>query len=97
MYDPDPIDTSGIELPVDLVAEIERIAETPHDLWAKQRLADGWTWGVQRDDSSKQHPCLVPYAELPESERAYDRKIALETLRTIVALGYRIAAPDGNE
>ena len=68
----------------------ERLAEHVHDVWARQRLNDGWTWGPARDDAQKQHPCLVPYAELPESEKQYDRVVAFGTLKAIIALGYQI-------
>jgi hypothetical protein len=81
----------------DTVLELtERLAEHAHDIWAAQRLADGWRYGPERNDELKQHPCLVPYAELPESEKAYDRNAALETLKAIVALGYRIDMMTGN-
>ncbi len=89
-YEPKPIDTHGAELPVDIAPLVELLAEHNHDIWAKQRLADGWTWGEARDDARKKHPCLVPYAELPESEKQYDRSAAIETLKAIVVLGYRI-------
>ncbi len=89
-YTPHPIDTSGVELPPDLKALTERLAENTHDLWARQRFADGWTLGSQRDDRAKKHPCLVPYADLPESEKQYDRETAMGTLKAILALGYRI-------
>lgn len=89
-YRPSPIDTTGIELPADILQLTERLAENAHDLWAMQRLSDGWRYGLERDDLKKQHPCLVPYSKLPESEKRYDRKMAMETLKTIVALGYCI-------
>ena len=90
MYTPNPIDTSNTKLPDDLLGLIEKIAENVHDVWAAGRIADGWTYGETRDDTKKHHPCLVPYDELSDSERAYDRNTALETLRLIVALGYKI-------
>ena len=90
MYQPRPIDTSHVVLPPALLALVERLAENAHDVWARQRLADGWTWGPVRDDRARQHPCLVPYDVLPEAEKQYDRNAALETLKTVVALGYRI-------
>lgn len=93
MYTPAPIDTSKILLPVELLGLTERLAENAHDVWAQQRLAQGWTHGPQRDDASKKHPCLVPYWDLPESEKEYDRKAAMETLKAIMALGYRIDRP----
>ncbi len=71
---------------------MERLAEHNHDVWARQRLSDGWTLGPKRDDSKKEHPCLVPYAELSEGEKQYDRNAAIETLKAIVVLGYRIEA-----
>ena len=89
-YLPKPVDTSTVELPPEQLALTERLAENTHDVWARQRLAEGWTYGPQRDDNSKKHPGLVPYAKLSEAEREYDRNTALETLRLIVALGYRI-------
>ena len=88
-YRPDPIDTSNIALPPELLELTERLAQNAHDVWARQRIAEGWTYGPQRDDTAKKHPDLVPYGELPESEKEYDRSAAMETLKAIVALGYR--------
>lgn len=89
-YEPEPIDTSKVELSDDLVALTEKLAESTHDNWAAQRLGEGWSWGPKRDDAAREHPGLVPYGELPESEKQYDRKTAMETLKAIIALGYRI-------
>lgn len=89
-YDPMPIDTSKVLLPADVISITERLAENTHDLWALQRMSEGWRYGPQRDDQGKRHPCLIPYTELPESEKEYDRKTAMDTLKAIVALGYKI-------
>ena len=89
-YTPNPADTSKIELSQDLLALTEKIAENVHDVWAIGRINQGWTYGEKRDDTLKKHPCLVPYSELPESEKAYDRNTAIDTLKLIVALGYKI-------
>jgi len=89
-YTPTPIDTEGVELSDDVIALTERLAEHAHDIWAKQRLSDGWTFGSARDDDKKHHPCLISYADLPDSEKQYDRNAALDTLRAIVAMGYEI-------
>jgi hypothetical protein len=89
-YEPAPIDTSQITLPDELIKLTERLAENAHDVWARQRLADGWSYGPRRDDAAKKNPDLVPYGKLPESEKEYDRSAAMETLKAIVALGYRI-------
>ena len=90
MYIPKPYDVSGVELSEELLRLSERIAENVHEVWAAGRLAEGWTLGLKRDDEKKQTPCLVPYAELPESEKEFDRNTAMNTLRLVVALGYRI-------
>ena len=92
-YTPQPLDTSGVLLPQELLLLLEKLAENTHEVWAAQRIRDGWAYGPQRDDAGKKHPCLVPYADLPESEKEYDRRTAGEALRAVVALGYRIVAP----
>jgi len=80
-YTPRPIDTSTITLPNDLSSLTEKLAESTHDQWALQRLSEGWTHGEKRDDAAKTHPSLIPYADLSESEKEYDRITALETLK----------------
>ncbi len=90
MYKPNPIDTSGIELDEELLALTEKIAENVHDVWAKGRIDDGWVYGEVRDDKARTTPCLVPYCLLSEEEKAFDRNTALETLKMISALGYKI-------
>jgi hypothetical protein len=93
-YQPWPIDTSGVQLPPHLTALLERLAENAHNLWAAQRLKDGWRPGPRRDDAAKIHPCLVPYADLPESEKEYDRIAVVGALKATLALGYQIIPPD---
>ena len=90
MYKPNPIDTSGIELPDNLLELTELLAKNTHEVWAKQRFAEGWKYGKERNDEQKEHPCLVPYEELPENEKEYDRETAMETLKVIVKLGIKI-------
>lgn len=92
-YVPRPLDVDDVPLGKDLEALAERLAEHVHDVWAQGRLAEGWTYGPRRDDAAKTHPGLVPYADLSEGEKAYDRRSALGTLRAIVALGYRLEPP----
>jgi ryanodine receptor 2 len=89
-WEPRPIDTSGVALPPELRDLTEILAENAHALWAQLRLSQGWRWGPERNDARKEHPSLVPYGELPESEKQADRDTVLGTLRVIVALGYRI-------
>lgn len=90
MYTPNPIDTADIRLPEELTALTEQLARNVHDAWSASRIAEGWTLGPVRDDRLKTTPCLVPYDELPEQERDYDRNTALQTLKLILKLGYRI-------
>ena len=91
MYEPKPIDTSDVILSDDLLELTEKIAENVHDVWAVGRIEQDWTYGSERNDELKTTPCLVPYAELPDSEKEYDRNTALETLKLIVKLGYKIS------
>jgi ryanodine receptor 2 len=90
VYVPDPTPTHGIEIPESLLKLIELLAEHNHEVWAEQRIKDGWTYGVQRDDRRKTHPCLVPYGALPEKEKAYDRNTAIALVKLIIKLGYHI-------
>ena len=90
MYQPKPIDTSKVELPKELLELTEKIAENVHENWSLGRINDGWTYAECRDDAKKTTPCLVPYSELSESEREFDRVTAIQTLKLIVALGYKI-------
>lgn len=90
-YEPKPIDTSNVVLPAELDELVEKLARNVHDVWAKSRIDEGWTYGEQRNDSLKQHPCLVEYNELPESEKEYDRNTAIGTLKLITHLGFKIS------
>ena len=89
-FTPTPISTQRVKLPAELDALVEKLAENNHDHWARQRIEDGWTHGPRRDDACKTHPDLVPYGDLPEGEKEYDRTSVLETLKVILTLGYQI-------
>jgi hypothetical protein len=89
-YTPKTLDTSQIDLPDSLAELVEQLAENNHDHWASKRIDDGWTCGPKRNDERKEHPDLVPYQELPEAEKDYDRKTVLEALKAIIALGYEL-------
>lgn len=89
-YTPNPIDTSGVELGEDLNQLVEQLARNVHENWAKGRVNEGWTYGLERNDKLKQHPCLIDYDNLPDSEKEYDRNTAMETLKLILKLGWRI-------
>lgn len=89
-YNPQPINVESIPLDADLEDLTEAIAENAHDIWARARMDEGWVYGQVRDDEKRQHPDLVPYAQLPESEKEYDRLMAMNTLRLVRRLGYNI-------
>ena len=90
MYTPKPVDTSKIILPEELTTLTEKIAENVHEVWSDGRIKEGWKSGEVRNDAKKETPCLVPYNELPESEKEFDRNTALETIKLIIKLGYDI-------
>lgn len=93
-YIPNPIDTSDVELSDELKQLVERLARNVHDNWALGRIKEGWTYGVERDDVLKKHPCLIDYNDLPENEKDYDRNTAVETLKLILKLGWKIENVD---
>lgn len=89
-YVPQPIDTSDIELSNELNELLEQMAKNVHEVWAQSRMEQGWTYGEERNDVTKKHPCLIAYEDLPEVEKDYDRNTSLETLKLIYKLGFRI-------
>jgi hypothetical protein len=92
-YEPKPIDTSHVELTPEIDELTEMLAKNTHEVWATQRMSQGWSYGRQRDDELRTHPGLVPYEELSEQEKDYDRSTSLETLKAILGLGYKIKRP----
>lgn len=90
-YIPQPVDTTGVELPEELKILVEEMSKNVHEVWAETRIQQGWTYGEQRNDELKTHPCLVPYEELPDSEKEYDRNTSIGTLKLIMKLGFKIS------
>jgi hypothetical protein len=84
------LDLSGIELEPELDELREAIAENAHEVWAFNRKKEGWSYGPRRDDALKQTPDMVPYSQLPESEKQYDREMAINTIKLLKKLGYEI-------
>ena len=89
-YEPQPINVDDVELNPELIELGEAIAENAHEVWAMKRREEGWTWGQERNDSKKETPVMVPYSNLPESEKDYDRELAMQTLKLVKKIGYRI-------
>lgn len=89
-YEPHPIDVDDIPLDDNLEELQEAIAENAHDVWAKARIKEGWTYGEERNDTEQKHPDLVPYTALPEGEKEYDRLMAYNTIKLVKKLGFDI-------
>jgi hypothetical protein len=90
-YKPNPLNTSEIILPEELVKLTEFLSSNVHELWSQEKMAEGWEFGEVHDNASKKTPNLVPYEMLPDHMKEYDRKTALGTLKLIIALGYQIS------
>ncbi len=89
-YEPHPINVDSIPLDGDLEELQEAIAENAHDVWAEARKKEGWTYGKERNDTNKQHPDMIPYTALPDSEKEYDRIMAFNTIKLVKKLGFDI-------
>lgn len=89
-YDPQPIDTADIKVSDEIMSLAETLAENTHAVWARGRLDEGWRYGETLDRDKKIHPQLVPYDQLSESEKDYDRRTSIETLKVLLKLGYTI-------
>lgn len=90
VYDPQPIEVDDAELGPELLELREAIAENAHEVWALKRRSEGWIWGPERNDSLLQTPDMTPYSNLSEEEKDYDRQMALQTLKLVQKMGYRI-------
>ena len=90
VYEPSPIALDDVTLDDDLTELQEAIAENAHEIWAQNRTSQGWTYGPERNDPQKQTPDMVPYCNLPESEKLYDREMAMQTLKLVKKLGFEI-------
>ena len=87
---PNPVDTHSIQIPEELKSLVEEMSKNVHEVWAQTRIWQGWTYGAERNDAEKKHPCLVPYEELSEEEKEYDRNTSIETIKLILKLGFKI-------
>ncbi len=90
-YNPHPIDVDDIDLDEDLLELSEAIAENAHEVWAQERMDNGWAFGETRDDAQKLHPDLVPYSDLDEVEKEVDRQMSLKTIKLVKKLGFQIS------
>lgn len=90
-YTPQPIDTTDVILPEELEHLVEEMSKNVHEIWAETRIKQGWKYGEERNDNLKTHPCLVPYEDLPDEEKVYDRNTSISTLKLIMKLGFKIS------
>lgn len=90
VYEPSPISLDDVVLSDDLAELKEAIAENAHEIWAKARTDQGWTYGPERNDAKKETPDMIPYCNLPENEKLYDREMAMQTLKLVKKLGFEI-------
>lgn len=96
MYRPQPVDVEDVSLSEEILQLTEELASSVHDIWAEGRISEGWTCGPVKDPVKKTTPLLVPYDQLPESEKDYDRNTALYALRFVIKKGYRIVKEGEN-
>lgn len=89
-YMPNPVDTKSVDLPEGLKPLVEEMSKNVHEVWAQTRISQGWTYGEECNDTEKKHPCLVPYEDLSEEEKEYDRNTSIETIKLILKLGFKI-------
>ena len=87
-YEPHPLDLDDVTIEPELLELREAIAENAHEVWAKTRKDQGWAYGAERDDVKKLHPDMIPYNLLPESEKEYDRQMAINTIKLVKKLGW---------
>ncbi|MEG1433914.1 RyR domain-containing protein [Eubacterium sp.] len=90
-YIPQPLDTENIVLSKELQELVELLSKNTHEVWSKERMSTGWTYGEERNDTLKKHPCLIPYEELTDAEQAYDRNTSTETIKVLLAMGFKIS------
>lgn len=89
-YVPKPLDVSAIEIPNEILKEIEEISKNTHEVWAQGKIDNGWSWAYEYDEKNRKHPCLVPYEKLSELEKDYDRNTSIGVIKYMIAKGFTI-------
>uniref|UniRef100_A0A3Q1EA25 Ryanodine receptor 2 n=1 Tax=Acanthochromis polyacanthus TaxID=80966 RepID=A0A3Q1EA25_9TELE len=93
-YKPAPLDLSHIKLTSTQEAMVDKLAENAHNVWARDRIRQGWTYGIQQDVKNRRNPRLVPYALLDERTKKSNKDSLREAVRTLLGYGYNLEAPD---
>lgn len=94
-YKPAPLDLSAITLNAKMEELVDQLAENTHNLWSKERIQQGWTYGLNEDPDLKRSPHLVPYGKVDEAIKKANRDTASETVRTLLVYGYMLDPPSG--
>lgn len=89
-YEPRPLKLDDVMIEAELLDLRESIAENAHEVWAAGRKKEGWSYGPERDDQKKLHPDMIAYADLTDSEKQYDRDMAINTIKLVKKLGFDI-------
>uniref|UniRef100_A0A8D2L723 Ryanodine receptor 3 n=1 Tax=Varanus komodoensis TaxID=61221 RepID=A0A8D2L723_VARKO len=93
-YKPAPLDLSEVKLLPSQEVLVDKLAENAHNVWAKDRIKQGWTYGIQQELKNKRNPRLVPYTLLDERTKKSNRDSLREAVRTFAGYGYNIEPPD---
>ncbi|XP_058690687.1 ryanodine receptor 2 isoform X3 [Poecile atricapillus] len=93
-YKPAPMDLSFIKLTPSQEAMVDKLAENAHNVWARDRIRQGWTYGIQQDVKNRRNPRLVPYALLDDRTKKSNKDSLREAVRTLLGYGYHLEAPD---
>ncbi|XP_072545007.1 ryanodine receptor 2 [Salminus brasiliensis] len=93
-YRPAPVDQSSISLTAAQEALVEALAENEHNLWAKERIRQGWSYATQQDVKGKRSPQLVPFSLLEERIKRCSKEAARDALGTLLGLGYAVEPPE---
>jgi ryanodine receptor 2 len=94
-YKPAPLDLSAGILNPKMEELIDQLAENTHNLWAKERIQQSWTYGLNEDSENRRSPHLVPYSKVDEAIKKANRDTASETVRTLLVYGYLLDPPTG--
>ncbi|OCT66306.1 hypothetical protein XELAEV_18042564mg [Xenopus laevis] len=93
-YKPAPLDLSHVKLTPAQNTLVEKLAENGHNVWARDRVLQGWTYSIIQDIKNKRNPRLVPYSLLDEKTKKTNRDSLCEAVRTLIGYGYNIEPPD---
>ena len=96
-YKPAPLDLSAIELTPKMEELVDRLAENTHNVWARERISQGWTYGLNEDSEKKRSPHLVLYQFVDEAIKIANRNTASETVRTLLVYGYVLDPPSSDQ